>query len=196
MARSFQQQPPEPRTGFVILTLNRDFLHQEFRQQSVAKIIAKISNANETLLNEPYTPTLQSLTLAYTAHTAVVNVSSTAAEDFAELDVQFFHVGPLRRAPRSRPSAPGPRVRRDTQVPLVPAYPHQGELLIGLSGLRAGDSVSLLFQVAEGSANPDVPAERPEWAVLCDNYWKPLGAADVVRDTTNLLLTERSRGRA
>lgn len=188
IARSFQQQPPEPRTGVVILTLNHSFLHQEFRQQSVAKIIQKITTPATTLLNEPYTPTLQSLTVAYTAHTAVVNVSSTAAEDFAALDVQFFHIGPFgeRRDHGHQRLALGVD---DTQVPLVLPYPHQGELLIGLSGLTAGDSVSLLFQVAEGSANPDVPAERPEWAVLCDNYWKPLGAAGVVRDTTNLLLT-------
>jgi hypothetical protein len=189
MAQSFQQQPPEPRTGVVILTLKQGFLHQEFRQQSVAKIIEKITKPETSLLNEPYTPTLQSLTLGYKAHTAVVNVSSTAAEDFADLDVQFFHVGPFgeRRDHGHQRLALG--FVDDTRVPLVPPYPHQGELLIGLSGLAAGDSVSLLFQVAEGSANPDVPAERPEWAVLCDNYWKPLGAAGVVRDTTNLLLT-------
>jgi len=188
MAQSFQQQPPEPRTGVVILTLNRSFMHQEFRQQSVAKIITKITTPATALLNEPYTPTLQGLTLAYRAHTAAVNVSSIAPEDFAELDVQFFQVGPFgeRRDHGHLRDALG--FVDDTQVPLVLPYPHQGELLIGLSGLQGGDSVSLLFQVAEGSADPDVPAERPEWAVLCDNYWKPLGAAGVVRDTTNLLL--------
>jgi hypothetical protein len=190
VAHSFQQQPPESRPGVITLTLERDFLHTAFRQESVAKIIQKL-NADEpdkvALLNEPYTPTLQSLTVAYKAHTAVVNVSATAAEDFANLDVQFFHVGPFgeRRDHGHQRLALG---LIETQVPLVQPYPHQGELLIGLSGLGAGDSVSLLFQVAEGSANPDVPAERPEWAVLCDNYWKPLGAEGVVRDTTNLLL--------
>ena len=189
MAQSFQQHPPEPRTGVVILTLNRSFLHQEFRQQSVAKIIQKISTPATALLNEPYTPTLQSLTLAYTAHTAAVNVSSAEREDFAELDVQFFQVGPFgeRRDHGHQRLALG--FVDDTQVPLVLPHPHEGELLIGLSGLKAGDSVSLLFQVAEGSANPELPAERPEWAVLCDNYWKPLGADGVVRDTTNQLLT-------
>ena len=187
-ARSFEQQPPEPRTGVVILTLNRSFLHQEFRQQSVARIIQKINAPSTALLNEPYTPTLQSMTLAYTAHTAAVKVSSIEPEDFAELDVQFFHVGPFgeRRDHGHQRQALG--FVDDTQVPLVLPHPHQGELLIGLSGLQAGDSVSLLFQVAEGSADPDVPAQRPDWAVLCDNYWKPLGAAGVVRDTTNLLL--------
>ncbi len=189
MAQSFQQRPPEPRTGVVILTLNRSFLHQEFRQQSVAKIIQKISTPATALLNEPYTPTLQSLTLAYTAHTAAVNISSAEREDFADLDVQFFQVGPFgeRRDHGHQRLALG--FVDDTQVPLVLPHPHQGELLIGLSGLNAGDSVSLLFQVAEGSANPELPAERPEWAVLCDNYWKPLGAEGIVRDTTNQWLT-------
>lgn len=191
VAHSFQQQPPASRPGVITLTLERDFLHAAFRQESVAKVIEKLT-ADEpdkvALLNEPYTPTLQSLTLAYKAHTAVVNVSSTAAEDFAQLDVQFFHVGPFgeRRDHGHQRLLLG--FVDDTHVPLVQPYPHQGELLIGLSGLKPGDSVSLLFQVAEGSANPEIPAQRPEWAVLCDNYWKPLGAEGVVRDTTNLLL--------
>jgi uncharacterized phage protein gp47/JayE len=191
VAHSFQQQPPESRPGVITLKLERDFQHMAFRQESVAKIIEKLTADKPdevTLLNEPYTPALQRLTLAYKAHTAVVNVSSTAKEDFANLDVQFFHVGPFgeRRDHGHQRQLLG--FVDDTHVPLVQPYPHQGELLIGLSGLKAGDSVSLLFQVAEGSANPDVTVQRPDWAVLCDNYWKPLGAEGVVRDTTNLLL--------
>ena len=186
--RSFLQQPPEARRGFVSLSLNRSFLHQEYRQQSIAQIIARLTDATAPLLHEPYTPTLQSLALSYTAHTSEVGVSSTSADDFAELDVQFFHVGPfgqMREHGHQRSHLP---FVADTQVPLVPAYERPGELLVGLTGLAAGDSVSMLFQVAEGSANADVAAVRPEWSALCDNYWKRLGAEGVVRDTTNRLL--------
>jgi hypothetical protein len=52
-AHSFLQDPPEPRTGVVILTLNRGFLHPEFRQQSVARIVEKITTPETTHLNEP-----------------------------------------------------------------------------------------------------------------------------------------------
>jgi len=47
----------------------------------------------------------------------------------------------------------------------------------------------VLFQVAEGSANPDRTQQSIAWSVLCDNYWKPLGAREVTRDCTNQLLT-------
>ena len=72
---------------------------------------------------------------------------------------------------------------------LLPAYNFAGELLLGLQDLHPGDSVSVLFQVAEGSADPDLPQEDLNWFVLCDNYWKSLSRSEVVLDTTNQLLT-------
>jgi hypothetical protein len=71
---------------------------------------------------------------------------------------------------------------------LLPAFEHEGELLIGFNNLNAGDGVSVLFQVAEGSADPDLTQEQIVWSVLCDNYWKRLGIDGVVLDTTNQLL--------
>jgi len=47
----------------------------------------------------------------------------------------------------------------------------------------------VLFQVAEGSADPDLGQEDISWSVLCDNYWKPLETSEVALDTTNQLLT-------
>ena len=187
-SQSFLQQPPEARPGFVSLVLARGFLHQAYRQQSVARIVDRLSNSKLPLLQEPYTPTLQSLALSYTAQTAEVAVSSTSADDFAQLDVQFFHVGPFGQMRDHGHQRAAMAFVTDTQVPLVPVYEQRGELLVGLTELAAGDSVSVLCQVAEGSANPDVPAQPPQWFVLCDNYWKRLGAEGVVRDTTNRLL--------
>jgi hypothetical protein len=187
-SQSFLQQPPEARPGFISLALGRGFLHQEYRQQSVARIIDRLENSKLPLLKEPYTPTLQGLVLSYTAHTTEVAVSSTSADDFAQLDVQFFHVGPFGQMRDHGHQRAAMGFVGDPQVPLVPVYEQRGELLLGLADLAAGDSVSVLCQVAEGSANPDVPAQPPQWHVLCDNYWKRLGAEGVVRDTTNRLL--------
>jgi hypothetical protein len=77
----------------------------------------------------------------------------------------------------------------DKRVPLLPAHVHEGELLIGVEKLRAGDWISLLFQVAESSADPEAPRQQLAWYVLCDNYWKPLGKREIVLDTSNQLLT-------
>src|SRR5690606_26830104 len=77
----------------------------------------------------------------------------------------------------------------DKQLRLLPHYPHEGELLIGLSGLHAGDSVSLLLQAAEGSADPELAAQKLEWAVLCDNHWRTLTPQELTLDSSNELRT-------
>ena len=43
-------------------------------------------------------------------------------------------------------------------VPLLPDLPAQGELYIGLAGVQAPQRLSLLVQVAEGSADPEAPS--------------------------------------
>ena len=75
-----------------------------------------------------------------------------------------------------------------TDVSLLPVFSYAGELLIGLSKLAPGDGVTLLFQVAAGSADPELPQENIAWLVLSDDHWKPLGPDELVLDTTNHML--------
>src|SRR5262249_36469529 len=154
---------PAPRPGFVTLSSMRSFLHAEYRKQSVERVIQRIRRSTVALLNEPYTPTVQSISVGYTAGTAVVSVSSPSRDDYAQLDVEFFHVGPFGQMRDHGHQRAELAFVSEKQVPLVPRYEHDGQLLIGVNGAHAGDSVNLLFQVAEGSANPDVPAQRPDW---------------------------------
>ena len=77
----------------------------------------------------------------------------------------------------------------DKSVSLLPEYRSAGEFLIGLENVQSGDGVSLLCQVAEGSADPQQPTVGLEWSVLCDNYWKQLGAGELVQETTNHMRT-------
>ncbi len=190
VSESFLASPPQAQRGIVTITLDRSFLHAEYRQQSVAKIIEKATKPDENvrLLNEPHTPTVQSISLAYAAQTADVSISSTDADDFAQLDVQFFHVGAFGQMREHGHQRAAIGIASSTEVPLLPGHDGDGELLIGVEGLRAGDSLSVLFQVDEGSADPDVSSPRPDWYVLSNNYWKKLGMTEVVRDTTNRLL--------
>jgi hypothetical protein len=73
----------------------------------------------------------------------------------------------------------------DKQIRLLPAYPNEGEFLIGLSGVAAGDGVNLLMQVAEGSADPEMEAQKLSWSVLCDNYWRPFSPQELTQDSSN-----------
>ncbi|HYW09783.1 MAG TPA: hypothetical protein VE913_22660, partial [Longimicrobium sp.] len=178
------------REGFLTLTLEKGFLNAEYRKKQVANVLALFTTATDPaipVLNEPYTPAVQSISLAYDAATATVGVSTTSLDDFAG-DVQFFHVapfGPMREHGYQRQQL---AFVASTDVPLIPTFPYAGELLVGLAGAVAGDGVSLLFQLSPGSADPELPREKLEWSVLCDNYWKPLGPTDLVLDTTRDLL--------
>ena len=183
------------REGFLTLRLEAGFLHAEYRKKQVENVLALVSPAitdppaAQLVLNEPYTPTVQGISLAYAASTDRVGVSTTSMDDFAHPDLQFFHLapfGPMREHgyQRGQLSFVG-----STDVPLLPPFTHAGELLIGLGQAAAGDGVSLLFQVSPGSADPELAREALQWYALADNYWKPLGTSELVLDTTNHLLT-------
>ena len=159
--------PPAAKPGFLALSLKRDFLHADYRQESVANLVTFSKNGGTLVtLNEPYTPALRAISLSYHARSGE--------------GARFFHVGPFGQR-RERPEL--------LRVPLLPEFENEGELLLGLSGLAAGDSVSLLFQAAEGSADPDLPRQDVKWSVLCADHWKPVSGAGIVRDTTRGLLT-------
>lgn len=180
---------PEARSGFITFALERDFLHSTYRTKYVENVMtySKSSNGTLTILNEPYTPTIQTISLAYKAQSDAVPLSSNVLGDLTNRDIQFFHItyfGQMREHGFQRT-----QFNLAATISLLPNYTYAGELLIGLQGLQPGESVSLLFQVAEGSANPDIARESLDWFVLGDNYWQFLDRSSVVLDTTQQLLT-------
>jgi len=191
---SYQTILPEPQVGFITFILERDFLQETYRKKYVENAIAA-TKPNGTLksLNEPYTPKIQSISFSYKASSSRVQIDAITLNDFANSDLKFFHIsyfGQTREHGYQRQQIEAQiKTGINTAVPLLPKYDYAGELLIGLSELKAGDSVSVLFQVSEGSADPELRSETLFWFVLCDNYWKPLTRAEVLLDTTNQLLT-------
>jgi hypothetical protein len=204
-----QAAAPDTRSSFITFSLDKDFLHADYRKENVENSMKfskesleyskkPVANPpptapNLTILNEPYTPEIQSITMGYEAHSDTVNISSTSLDDFANPDLNFFHITyfgqMLEHGYQRQQIELKIKAGLNQIVPLLPKYDNAGELLIGFSQLNAGDSVNVLFQVAEGSADPDLPSEKLDWFVLCDNYWKPMSQAEVVLDTTNQLLT-------
>lgn len=175
--------PSAPRAGFITIDLVDDFLHADHRRESVAGLLA----TPRKVLNEPYTPKVQQLTLDYAAESDDSRLDDPAPAAFTDTDVQFFQLdafGPARAhawLSQARPWA------GQGGITLLPEHPAAGELLIGLSGIAAGDSVSLLLQVAEGSADPQAAAQSLEWSVLADNAWRALAPGELVLDTTRSL---------
>ena len=75
-----------------------------------------------------------------------------------------------------------------TGFPLLPDYGDEGELFIGLDGLRPPETLSLLFQMAEGSANADVDHPQVRWSVLDQGGWVDLPGEAVLQDGTRGLI--------
>jgi hypothetical protein len=182
--------PPLHKPGFIALVLRSDFMHAKFRKLTVEHAL-KFSKGTETTLvtlNEPYTPTVQAISLSYSADSGTVNVASSSVEDFTDPDLQFYHVGcfgQMRDHGYQRAQFP---FVANKDVPLLPTYENEGELMIGLRDLAPNDSVSVLFQVSDGSADPDLERQPVSWWVLCNNYWKALDRTAVIRDGTHSML--------
>ncbi len=175
---------PEPLPGLLVLSLEKDFLSAIYRQKLIQFAL------ENKVLNEPYTPIIQNIAFGYKADSGEVKISPATLADFANDAVQFYQIsyfGQMREHAYQRQQFSS--FLTGTGVTLLPTYSHEGELLIGFTALTPGDSVSVLFQVAEGSADPELPQQQLNWFVLCDNYWKPLSRSEVVLDTTNQLLT-------
>lgn len=177
--------PPAVRSGFVTIALVDDFLHADYRRQTMEEA-RKTSGAK--VLNEPYTPTVQDISLSYAAQSAVADLTRDDQTSFAaSLDLQFFQVGPFGQRREH------PYLRRDLawvaekKISLLPRFADQGEFIIGVEGVAAGDSIHLLLQVAEGSADPELSAQAVRWSVLCDNHWRPVAAEEMAIDTTRHL---------
>jgi hypothetical protein len=172
---------PTARSGFVIVQLEEDFLHADYRKETIQNAL----NGVKTVLDEPYTPTLQEISLDYQAQSDEVDIAANSETSFGNLDLQFFHVGCFGQMREHGFLRSQFAFVQDKRVSLLPSHPHEGEFLLGLGGLAAGDSVSLLLQVAEGSADPELPPQALEWSVLCDNYWRVLTPQELVLDSSN-----------
>lgn len=178
------------RNGFITLALERDFLHEEYRLETVKNALSfsKSGTGTPIILKEPYTPSIADIALDYTAYTDQIDMD-TNVSSFANDELLFFHLsysGQLREHGYIRSQFD---YITDKNVSLVPAYQYNGELLIGIRNLSANDGINLLVTVAEGSADPEKERATIEWSVLSDNYWQPLNEEALIDDTTNGFLT-------
>ena len=137
---------------------------------------------NMELPNEPYTPTIQSITLTYSALTDI-----SFGNDYNPANGQFFHLHPF-----------GHKEVKGTTDPiyLVPQFAHQAEtavepiqgaLYIGIKNIEPRQTASILFQVAEGTEDFSKDPSTVVWSFLANNRWVKLDV-DILADSTNNLL--------
>ncbi|MEB3243344.1 MAG: hypothetical protein VKO44_06865 [Cyanobacteriota bacterium] len=126
---------------------------------------------------EPYTPLLGELAVGYSRCQPLGGTDDGASQ---LLRVHVFG----EEEPLTLPPAGSDGLEQSAPV-LLPLHPHPGEVWLEMEGLRAGQPLALAFQLAEGSARGDRPAEALRWEVRRDWQWRPL---PVREDGTNGLL--------
>ncbi|HEU4718957.1 MAG TPA: baseplate J/gp47 family protein [Bacteroidia bacterium] len=176
--------------GFLRLTLaDVDFGHGIF-QNSYAKqaIELALQHSGANLPNEPYTPTIKEISVNYRS-TERVNLTRQNDDAVNEANYknrveQFFHVLPFGVAENH------PFITKQTKnINLLPQFRDEGELFIGVSGLQTPETLSILFKVAEGSADPDLEKQKVNWSYLYNNEWYDFTQLQILSDGTNGLLT-------
>lgn len=165
--------------GQLQLILNQSFLHEMF-----PRIYAMAMQNDKTTLipKDPYTPLVESVELSYSASAKAV-FNEVSAENQS---VHLFHEHPFGQS--AKPSG----IIDDPAVCLLPSYPSGGELYIGLKDAEPLQQVSLLFQIFEGSENPEAVSfasgEKMEWSMLCTNKWKILNSNYLIANNTDNFL--------
>lgn len=178
---------------YFLLELNQpDFQHTIYP----TLLTKKLTNPDATtadgtiyknvVLNPPYTPKLKSFSVDYsTSFTIKPNTG------LVPLPNHFFHITAFGyvETGTSIPLTNAAGQVIDMPMYLLPQFQNEGLLYIGISNLFAPQNLSLFFQMAEGSANPDLEKPAISWNYLNrNNIWQPLQGTSLVSDTTNGLL--------
>ncbi len=160
-----------------------DFLHSIYPQTATQQAI----NRSPVIINPPYTPRVRRMFVNYQAS---VDVRLTG--NGPDATHQLFYIEPfgcryvdtsLQTLPGDTvPSAVGPWLPRDQDAD---GNALEGQLCIGVAGVAAPQNLSLLFQLAAGSADPDVTLNPILWHYLSGDEWLPLDDGRLLSDATH-----------
>ena len=184
------------RQGFMRFTLT----DHDFGQAEYPQALATAVRDKGAIPNLPHVPQIAQIKLSYKAH-QIVDYRGKGADAFTTRTAQLFQVWPFGQReiwPIAAVDTPGiiPVERR-----LLPHFEvtgaggvsqsAEGSLFIGLKGLdlaASSKNLTLLMQVAEGSADPELPVQPVVWSYLLADVWHDFSSDEILADGTNGLL--------
>ncbi|HTF04397.1 MAG TPA: baseplate J/gp47 family protein [Bacteroidia bacterium] len=193
----------EIQKGFLRLTLDSvDFGHSIFQNSYTQQAIWTVKDSQEAgsvsanqlkgailgLPNDPYTPQIKEISVDYKS-TETINLSRQVSGAANEKNYnarieQFFHILPFGAAENH------PHVTETvSDIPLLPQFPDEGSLYIGISSLEPPQVLSVLLKVAEGSSNPDFAKQPLKWSYLYNDEWYSFSQLQILSDSTLGLIT-------
>jgi hypothetical protein len=172
----FEEFSNKLQTGFLRIKLKQDFLYNEY----VQKVLKDPLNAPKP----PYVPVINSFSMDY-----------TSTKDIGK-ETSLFHIHPFGTAEVAENSV-------FLMNKIVPEFlldnendnEHEtnerasGTIYIGvkkvhLANPNKGQIVNILFQVAEGSEDPNQTASKVQWSYLVGNQWFAFKDIEILLDTT------------
>ncbi|HEX5172262.1 MAG TPA: baseplate J/gp47 family protein [Cyclobacteriaceae bacterium] len=167
--------------GFLKLELNKpDFGHSTYASRLAdaarsAEITTTTSGNKSTTtvdmveVEAPYTPKVKEISIDYKVETLL---------DFgSDEEGKFIHITPFGSKD----------ISLNAIKKLLPAIDNEGELFIGIENLKTDQTLSVLFQVAEGSADPLAVKQEMFWYFLGqDNEWISFEKENIVDNTNDL----------
>lgn len=121
----------------------------------------------------PKVPVIQSLVMDY----SVTQKYNFNASDDALNVLEYYHLLPFGYEKLSPKSS----------LSLIPDLPQKGEIYIGFENAQPGNGLSILFQMAEGTANPRKEPAKISWEYLSGNQWASIDSHDIGDETLGLL---------
>jgi hypothetical protein len=148
-------------SGYVKIILNdTDFAGEKFLQDFIA------ASKNGGAL--PVAPTINTINIDYSVHDTYSNGVSTNP-------IEVYHILPFG-------------YKKDELYDSK--FPHDaplgGEIYLGFDKVIPGNGLSLLIQLAEGTANPRQVPATVEWSYLNQNSWTPINPHEMGDETNGL----------
>lgn len=191
------------KNGYFRLRLNSDFGHKKHLADTIHYAVEKEDEPQFA----PYSPTIEEISLNYWAEQ---DIQLGSGADFNNRAAKFFHLHPFGHSeehaflnnnnpPHLLPQFLEAPTGNDPELCLPGgANPpvntgvlaqNEAEFYLGVSDLKPPQNLALLFQLAEGSANPKTikPEDHVRWSYLSKNKWVALKKEEV-NDRTGQLL--------
>jgi hypothetical protein len=121
----------------------------------------------------PKVPVIQSLMMDYSL---TQKYNFNASDDTLNV-LEYYHLLPFGYEKLSPKSS----------LSLIPDLPQKGEIYIGFENAQPGNGLSILFQMAEGTANPRKEPAKISGEYLSGNHWTSIDSHDIGDETLGLL---------
>ncbi len=192
--------------GFLRFKLNQHFFHKYFAEVVTSAAL----NPDELgVPRVPYTPVISEISLDYSS-SQEIDFTSLSKSDFENRVEQLFHIQPFgineffaigeapdKNVSTSKMLVPGFLVSEKDETTgeiIIDSKGNnvradaEGSMFIGIEYLEPEQNLAILFQVAEGSENPEKEKQEVIWSYLSYNNWIDFDNTEIISDDTNGLL--------